>query len=206
MKRRSFITLFIQSVLGMLVLLCSSGALQAQSIRINAPFWLGGSPNIGMEFPLSRQITVGGEVLWTPYMFKKNENVFRVLQATAEIRYYVNPRNFYTNDSWDGFYIGPYAMYGNFNVAWRKENVPKEDDKSRWVGWGMSGGITTGYKHSFNSRWGLDLNLGFGYVYLQYDTYLVGGEYAADPVDRKQTKSLFFPTKVGINLTYDIFR
>lgn len=207
MKKKRFINPVIQAVLGMAVLFCSTGALQAQTIRINTPFWLGGSPNIGVEFPLSRQITVGGEAMWMPYMFKKNENVFRVLQATAEIRYYVNPRSFYTNDAWDGFYIGPYAMYGNFNVAWLKNGPPKEDQRRR-VGWGMSGGITTGYKFSFNSRWGLDLNLGFGYVHLQYDKYPIGGEYSSIEyaVDLKVTENLFFPTKVGINLTYNLYR
>lgn len=197
----------IRAVLVMAVLLCSTGGLQAQSIRVNVPFWLGGSPNIGMEFPLSRQFTVGGEALWMPYMFKKNEKVFRALQATVEFRYYVSPRSFYTNDVWDGFYIGPYAMYGNYNVGWPKKGLANLENDRR-VGWGVSTGVTTGYKFSFNSRWGLDLNIGFGYVFLQYDKYPLGGEYATPDwiKEKKVTENLFFPTKVGINLTYSIFR
>lgn len=71
------------------------------------------------------------------------------LQSSVELRYYVNPRNFYTNDSWDGFYIGPYAMYGNFNIGLLKHNDPLQSYRRK--GWGVSGGISTGYKFAFNS-------------------------------------------------------
>ena len=38
--------------------------LQAQSIRTNAPLWLLGSPNIGFELTLTRQLTISDDVLW----------------------------------------------------------------------------------------------------------------------------------------------
>lgn len=93
-------------ILSLSVLFCFACGVQAQSIRINMPLWLTGSPNIGFEYTLTRQLTVNGEVIWLPYMFKKNEEVFRSLQGAVEVRYYVNPHNFYTNDSWDGFILG----------------------------------------------------------------------------------------------------
>ena len=107
----------IRHILSVAVLFCLISGVQAQSVKVNIPFWLTGSPNVGFEYTLTRQLTVNGEVLWMPYLFKKHEEVFRALQSSVELRYYVNPRNFYTNDSWDGFYIGPYAMYGNFNTG-----------------------------------------------------------------------------------------
>ena len=116
----------------------------------------------------------------------------------------MNPRNFYTNVSWDGFYIGPYAMYGNFNIGLLKHNDPLQSYRRR--GWGVSGGISTGYKFAFNSRWGLDLNIGLGYAHLQYNKYYLGGEYVNFPLERKKTKRWIGPTKFGINLTYNIFR
>lgn len=200
MKMRSIIRL----VLPVVFLFCFVLGSEAQSIKVNIPFWLTGSPNIGFEYTLTRQITVQGEILWIPYMFKKHEEVFRALQGTIEARYYVNPHNFYTNDSWDGFYIGPYAMYGNFNIGLFKKG---EDAPSyRRQGWGMSGGITTGYKFAFNNRWGLDLNIGLGYAHLQYDKYNLGGEYVNFPLERKKTKNWIGPTKFGVNLTYNLFR
>ena len=70
----------------------------------------------------------------------------------------------------------------------------------------MSGGISTGYKFAFNSRWGLDLNIGLGYAHLQYNKYYLGGEYVNFPLERKKTKRWIGPTKFGVNLTYNIFR
>ncbi len=178
--------------------------LQAQSIRTNAPLWLLGSPNIGFELTLTRQLTISGDVLWLPYLFKKNEEVFRAFQSSAEVRYYFSPKSFYVNDSWDGFYIGPYAMFGNFNIGLLKHNDPAQSYRRR--GWGVSGGVSTGYKFAFNTRWGLDLNLGLGYAHMQYDKYLLGGEYVDFPLERKKTKAWIGPTKFGVHLVYNIFR
>lgn len=123
----------IRHILSVAVLFCLISGVQAQSVKVNIPFWLTGSPNVGFEYTLTRQLTVNGEVLWMPYLFKKHEEVFRALQSSVELRYYVNPRNFYTNDSWDGFYIGPYAMYGNFNIGLLKHNDPLQSYRRK--GW-----------------------------------------------------------------------
>lgn len=178
---------------------------QAQSLKINTPLWLTGSPNLGFEYTISRQFTVNGEALWLPYLFKDGEEVFRVLMGSIDVRYYFNPQNFYTNDSWDGFYMGPYAMYGNFNIG-LKEHKNDPTRNRRREGWGVSGGISTGYKYAFNSRWGLDFNIGIGYAHMQYDKFILGGEYVNFPLEKKKTKSWIGPTKFGIHLTYNIFR
>ena len=86
----------IRHILSVAVLFCLISGVQAQSVKVNIPFWLTGSPNVGFEYTLTRQLTVNGEVLWMPYLFKKHEEVFRALQSSVELRYYVNPRNFYT--------------------------------------------------------------------------------------------------------------
>ncbi|WP_291528900.1 DUF3575 domain-containing protein [Bacteroides sp. UBA939] len=196
--------LIVRHIFCLTLLLCSISGVQAQSIKVNVPFWLTGSPNIGFEYTLTRQITVNAEAIWMPYMFKKSEEVFRALQSTVELRYYINPHNFYTNDSWDGFYVGPYAMYGNFNIGFLTNNDPLQS--YRRMGWGVSGGVSGGYKYAFNSRWGLDFNLGLGYAHLQYDKYYLGGDYANFPLERKKTKTWIGPTKVGISVTYNIYR
>lgn len=194
----------IRHILAVAFLFCVSLQSEAQSVKVNIPFWLTGSPNVGIEYALTRQLTVNGEVLWMPYMFKKHEEVFRVVQAAVDFRYYVNPRHYYTNDSWDGFYIGPYGMFGNFNIGLLKNGDIAQSYRHK--GWGVSGGITTGYKFAFGNRWGLDLNIGLGYAHLVYDKYLLGSEYVAFPVERKKVRNWIGPTKFGVNLSYNIFR
>jgi hypothetical protein len=177
---------------------------KAQSIKTNVPLWLAGSPNVGAEFTLTRQVTVDGEVMWMPYMFKKHEEVFRVSTASIECRYHVNPSYYYTNDSWDGFYVGPYALYGQFNIGLLRH---RDMDRSyRRRGWGVSGGISTGYKFFLSPRFKIDVNVGFGYAHLQYDKFKLGGEYAGFPLEQKNTKAWIGPTKFGVYLIYNIFR
>ncbi|MDR0745773.1 MAG: DUF3575 domain-containing protein [Mediterranea sp.] len=196
--------ILIKYISGVVVLSALTTTADAQSIKTNIPLWLTGSPNIGFEYTLTRQVTLNTELFWMPYMFKKGEEVFRVLEGTVEARHYWNPSNFYTNDSWDGFYVGPYAMYGNFNIG-----LIKNKDKAssiRRKGWGVSGGISAGYKFAFGTRLALDINIGLGYAHLQYDKYLLGGEYANYPIEVKDTRQWIGPTKFGVHIVYNIFR
>lgn len=176
----------------------------AQAIKINAPLLLVGAPNVGAEFTISQQFSINGDVLWAPYLFKKNEEVFRSLIGSVDLRYYVNPRYYYTNDMFDGFYVGPYAMYGNFNIGLKEKDDNK--DSYRRVGWGVSAGASLGYKFYLAKRFRLDINAGVGFAHLQYDKYLLGGEYADYPLEKKNTRMWIGPTKFGVHLVYNLFR
>lgn len=185
-------------------MLVNINTAQGQAIKVNLPTTLVGTPNIGAEFTLSQQFTINGDILWAPYMFKKHEEVFRTLIGTAELRYYLNPKYYYTNDMYDGFYVGPYAMYGNFNIGLYKHSDPMKNIRRK--GWGISGGVTVGYKMYLAKRFRLDFNLGVGYAHLQYDKYFLGGEYADAPFEYKATRAWIGPTKFGIHLVYNLFR
>ena len=189
-------------VLG-LVLVLAAPAVKAQAIKTNVPLLLVGTPNVGMEFTVSQQFTTNLDILWMPYMFKKHEEVLRALVGSADLRYYVKPRYYYTNNMYDGFYLGPYVEAGNFNIGfWRGE----ERESYRYKGWGISAGLSLGYKFYLSKRFRLDLNLGLGYAHLQYDKYQLGGEWADDPLELKDTRAWFGPTKFGVHLVYNLFR
>ena len=189
-------------VLG-LVLVLAAPAVKAQAIKTNVPLLLVGTPNVGMEFTASQQFTTNLDILWMPYMFKKHEEVLRALVGSADLRYYVKPRYYYTNNMYDGFYLGPYVEAGNFNIGfWRGE----ERESYRYKGWGISAGLSLGYKFYLSKRFRLDLNLGLGYAHLQYDKYQLGGEWADYPLELKDTRAWFGPTKFGVHLVYNLFR
>lgn len=104
---------------------------------------------------------------------------------------------------YDGFYLGPYVEAGNFNIGfWRGE----ERESYRYKGWGISAGLSLGYKFYLSKRFRLDLNLGLGYAHLQYDKYQLGGEWADYPLELKDTRAWFGPTKFGVHLVYNLFR
>ena len=187
------------------LLLMSSGEANGQvAVKINVPVTLVGSPNVGTEITLSQQFTVNGDFLWLPYLFKKKEEVFRALQMSVDLRYYPQPRYYYTSAFYDGFYVGPYAMYGNFNIGLATHDDP--DDDIRYRGWGISGGVSVGYKFFLSTRFRLDLNVGLGYAHLQYNTYQLGGMWAEYPMSIKDTKEWIGPTKFGVHVVYNLFR
>ena len=189
-------------VLG-LVLVLAAPAVKAQAIKTNVPLLLVGTPNVGMEFTVSQQFTTNLDILWMPYMFKKHEEVLRALVGSADLRYYVKPRYYYTNNMYDGFYLGPYVEAGNFNIGfWRGE----ERESYRYKGWGISAGLSLGYKFYLSKRFRLDLNLGLGYAHLQYDKYQLAGEWPDYPLELKDTRAWFGPTKFGVHLVYNLFR
>ena len=180
--------------------LSSSG----QAVKANIPLTLAGSPNLGFEFTIGAQMAINVEGLWTPYMSKSSESVFRVLQTSADLRYYLKPKYYHTNNMFDGFYVGPYVMYGNYNVGFNR--VDPVESNNRYVGWGLSAGVNVGYKLYLSRRFRLDFNMGIGYAHLQHDIYRLGKEYSEYPYKLKDTKSWIGPTKFGIHLVYNINR
>lgn len=176
----------------------------AQAIKVNAPFLLAGCPNIGAEATVSKNISISGDIMWLPYLFKENEEVFRSLQVSAEVRYYTNPKYYYNNDMYDGFYLGPYLMWGDFNVGLMTDSQ-KEEKNFRREGWGVSSGLSVGYKFYLTNRIKLDLNLGLGYAFMQYEKYQLGGQWVDYPM-RKDTSHWIGPTRFGISVVYALIK
>lgn len=183
-----------------------TGKVNGQAIKVNIPITLAGTPNIGYEQTISQQFSLNADLLWTPYMFKKTESVMRIMVLNGEARYYINPKYYYTNNLYDGLYVGPYALWSQFNVGFRKSGDTDSERSFRYRGWAVSGGVSVGYKFFLSERFRLDINLGVGYAHLQYDKHRLGGYYNEQFVQRKATKMWIGPTKFGIHLVYNIFR
>ena len=191
-------------VVAFIMLLSMPREASCQAIKTNVPYLLLGIPNIGAEFSISKKISISGDILWAPYLFKKDDQVLRSLQGSIEMRYYINPKYYYTNNTYDGFYIGPYVLAGDFNVGLKTKDNPL--DNFRREGWGISAGVSLGYKMYLSNRFRVDFNLCLGYAQMQYDKYYLGGEWSNYPLEMNKTKSWFGPTKVGISLVYNLFK
>lgn len=199
-------------VLKIVALLCMScafhsGVAQAQAIKTNIPFLLAGTPNAGVEWNIGSRCSISGDAMWMPYMWNEAEEVFRALLMSADFRYYLKPKYYYTNKSYDGFYVGPYAMFGNYNIGVESLTYNKEENiYDRYVGWGLSAGLLIGHRLYLSNRLRLDFNINLGYAYLQYNTYLLGKYNASFAYSTYNIKHYIGPTKFGINLCYIIFK
>lgn len=101
-------------------------------------------------------------------------------------------------ERYNGHFFGTHAIYARYNISghtvpmlFRKEN--------RYDGHAFGFGAAYGYNWAFARRWGLEFNIGLGYVYLDYDRYTCA---KCDTDGRPGGKHYFGPTRAGITLMY----
>lgn len=174
----------------------------AQMVKMNGPATIAGCPNIGYEHQLTPRLSVAGDIIWLPYMSQKHEEVFRTMQIAGEVRYFFKELDREVSRLAQGWYLGAYAMYGDFNIGLYRHN---DMDKSfRRMGWGVSAGVSGGWKKQLGKKWQMDVNMGIGYAHLQYHKYKLGGAYRNKPIGTWRTSNWFGPTRFSVSFGYII--
>lgn len=121
---------------------------QGMSLRTNLLWDAAAEPNIGLEFPVGKHVSLGlnaGIKTWPRWLFWDNDNVqntrhWRNYAVVPEVRYYFD-------QVYDGFFVGGDAIYTHFNVG----NVTfpfhmyPEVENHRVQGSFWGGGIFAGY-------------------------------------------------------------
>lgn len=113
---------------------------------------------------------------------------FRTLSTQPSVRYWLKPE-------WKGHFFGAHLSVGQFNVSYNNRTRYQDVD-------GMYGvGLDYGYLFKFSDRWGLELNIGAGYVTTNYNAY-----YNIDngALYHTGTKNYWGLTRCGISFTYTI--
>ena len=91
---------------------------QGMSVRTNLLWDAAAEPNIGLEFPVGKHVSLGlnaGIKTWPRWLFWDNDNVqntrhWRNYAVVPEVRYYFD-------QVYDGFFVGGDAIYTHFNVG-----------------------------------------------------------------------------------------
>ncbi len=121
---------------------------QGMSLRTNLLWDAVAEPNIGLEFPVGKHVSLGlnaGIKTWPRWLFWDNDNVqntrhWRNYAVVPEVRYYFD-------QVYDGFFVGGDAIYTHFNVG----NVTfpfhmyPEVENHRVQGSFWGGGLFAGY-------------------------------------------------------------
>lgn len=102
-------------------------------------------------------------------------------------------------------FVGFHAIGGQFNIGNIKNNIKflgsdfsKLTDQ-RYQGWGLGAGIAYGYALPLSHHWNLEFEIGFGYVYLNYDIFKCancGSQVGSND------HHYVGPTKAAINFEY----
>lgn len=157
------------------------------------------SPNMGLEFGLGKHSTLdlsGGFNHWNLDGSRDNNRKLVHWLAQAEYRHWFCQR-------FNGHFLGVHALGGQYNIA--GHNMPllfgKGSKDFRYQGWGAGAGVSYGYCWILGNRWGLEANIGVGYVRLHYDKYKCAkcGAYVTT-----ENRNYFGPTRAGLNLIFII--
>ena len=158
----------------LLTLSFSQAALsQDFSIRTNVLWDAVSEPNIGLEFPLSDNWSIGGNAAlksWPRWLAwdwdKENPLIWRNYAVVPEVRYYLD-------EVYKGFFFGADAVYTHFNVS----AVPTpfhmypDAENHRVQGSYWAGGLFAGYAWWPWQHWRLEVEAGAALGLAAYDKY-----------------------------------
>lgn len=130
------------------------------------------SPNLALEFGLGKKTTFEIYGSYNPFILKKNigsdgsgERKFKHWLAQPEFRYWICER-------FNGMFFGAHALGGEFNVADLEHyGIMKFTKDRRYEGFLIGGGLTFGNQWVLGKRFSLELAIGLGYAYIDYDVY-----------------------------------
>ena len=156
--------------------------------------------NLGVEFRLSRRLSLDLPVNYNPWTFSNNRKLKHIL-VQPELRYWIY-------EPFNGHFLGVHALWSLFNVGNLSLPSPVEEmmgygdlKNYRYEGNLYGVGVSYGYHWILSRRFSLEATLGLGYVYLDYDRF--NCPKCGERIE-SETKHYFGPTKVGVSLIYMI--
>lgn len=183
---------------GILFLLCcASVQVNAQNIGIKTNLFYDATTtlNLGVEAGLSPSWSADLSANYNPWTFKENKK-WKHFLVQPELRYW-------TNRVFKGHFFGVHALGGKYNAGniHLPFGVYKDLRTERHQGWLAGAGLAYGYAWTLGCRWGLEAEIGLGYVHADYDRYRCkecGTELG------EGTRNYIGPTKLALNLVYVI--
>lgn len=204
MVRHFTFGLLFSLVAGLTPALASEGSAVADSIYVSAPasewdlksnliYDATTSLSVGVEYGWGRRWSVDLSGSYNPWTYSGGRK-WKHWLLQPELRYWTKARQ-------TGHFIGVHLLGGVYNLNRMYlpyRHFPDTNDY-RFEGWGAGIGLTYGYRWHFSERWGMEGQLGIGYVYSDYDRFC--------PIDcgvrlASGTHHYIGPTKVALNLIY----
>lgn len=188
-------------------------------------------PNVAIEYyPLHGHFTYGAmfDCPWWQGDIT-NHKYFQIRNYTLETRYYlksgdINDRPLGSGAAFRGLYFSAYVHAGLYGIGWSDKkgfDYPGAMGGHGWQGEGGGAGLGVGYVLPISKmgHWRLEFLAQVGYFRSKYDPYIYGcpveqkndGLYYylwyrdADEFQERQYRLNWFgPTRIGIQLSYDL--
>ena len=150
-----------------LVFIAFSAASYAQStaIKTNLLYWGTTSPNLQLEFGLSKKTTLELGAGFNLFEFSDNKKFKHVL-VQPELRYWFCER-------FNGHFLGLHGHGAQFNVGGWDIPVGRLDafKDRRYEGYLYGAGISYGYQWVLSPRWNFEASLGGGFARIHFDKF-----------------------------------
>lgn len=190
----------------MILAFTGSASAQKVAVKTNSLYWATATPNAGFEFAMGDRWTfeiAGGYNPWT--LNKENNIKGKHFLVTPEVRYWFC-------ESFQGHFIGINGNYTQFNVGgilipeafYKVESLGYFlDDLQHYrsQGWAAGAGITYGYAWPISRRWNMEVTLGLGWWYTEYDRF---ESRTCGLFQNSVSQHAFGPTDLGISFIYMI--
>jgi len=180
-------------ILGMMVLFLAAGTVcvsaQQISLKSNAAYLATATPNIAVEIGLSPRVTleVGGG--YNP--FGSSDKSFKHFLVQPSLRWWMWR-------SFAGTFVGVHAHGGTYDVGGFGPLTSLKENN--YDGWLVGAGVSIGRHWLLTDRWGVEAEIGFGYVRMQYDKKPYGE--VEEPEWKKFKNNYFGPTRLNFSLVY----
>ncbi len=182
-------------LLGLFLTLGAKG--QDFAIKTNLLYDATTSMNLGFEAALSEKWTLDLSGNWNPWQFSENKK-WKHWMAQPEVRYW-------TCHKFGGHFLALHLLGGQYNMG-NIKNLPdflgsnfSNLEKHRYEGWGAGAGIGYGYAWMLGKHWNLEVELGLGVIYTEYEKF-----YCPKCGEKIGTGDHLYygPTKAAISLVY----
>lgn len=176
---------------------------QDLSIRNNIFYDISGTPNIGIEYPLSKHFSVGanaGLKPWPRFLFwdteyKENTSHWKHFLITPEMRYWFD-------QIYDGWFTGVDVVYTHYNVG--NVRFPfgmyPEVENHRLQGDFIGLGIFGGHSWWLGNHWRIEAEAGVAAGLAAYD------KFECDHCGTRlgEERKLVLVPKLGLNIAYNV--
>lgn len=170
-----------------------SGHRRAEwSVRTNTLLLMTGSLNLGVNYAIRPQWSIGGQLSYNPWSYGKTR--IRHLLLRPEFRYWLCDNN-------GGHFLSGNIQYARYNVGGLPKNplFPEDIQKNRYQGTATGAGMGYGYSWILGDRLNLELEIGLGILYNSYTKYPCTN---CGTAITEKSKLVLAPNKLALNLVY----
>lgn len=175
----------------------SSSSAQKVGIKTNLLYDATATVNLGVEVGLHQRWTLD---------VSGNFNAWSRNESTKWKHWLVQPEaRYWFCDRFAGHFVGAHLLVGAFNFGNINNKIKflgsdfSQLSNYRYQGYGYGAGVCYGYAFLLGKHWNLELELGVGYIFADYQQFECGGCGRSIGGGKHH---YFGPTKAAVNIVY----